>query len=119
MSDYFNHLTGEGGRSSAYQKMALNVIKFYFKNVPGKNIADVRMLRPREGRSLPVVLSEQEVRAIFDSVENLKYKVILITIYSTGLRVSEALVLKKSHIDRDRSIIRVVRGVQGRYSTTR
>ena len=92
--DYFNHLTGEGGRSSAYHKMALNAIKFYFKNVLGRNLADVRTLRPREGRSLPVVLSEQEVRAIFNSVENLKHKVILMTIYSAGLRIIEAVTLK-------------------------
>jgi site-specific recombinase XerD len=45
--------------------------------------------RPREDKKLPVVLSQEEVSQILSSVNNIKHEVILMLIYSTGLRVSE------------------------------
>jgi site-specific recombinase XerD len=49
--------------------------------------------------SLPVVLTPQEVFQIIKATNNLKHKAILSTIYSAGLRVSEAAHLKVSDID--------------------
>jgi integrase/recombinase XerD len=46
-----------------------------------------------------VVLSQSEVKAIFEATKNLKHKSILMTIYAAGLRVSEAANLKVVDID--------------------
>ena len=45
---------------------------------------------------------------MFDSCENLKHKTILALIYSCGLRVSEVINLRWSHIDRSRMIINII-----------
>lgn len=50
--------------------------------------------RIKEHRRLPIALSSEEIKSIFNAVENIKYKAILMTIYSCGLRVSEVCNLK-------------------------
>jgi site-specific recombinase XerD len=45
---------------------------------------------------------------MFNVCENLKHKVILSLLYSAGLRVSELLNLKWSHIDRSRMVINIL-----------
>jgi len=65
---------------------------------------------PRSDKKLPQVLSVAEVQRMFDVCENLKHKVILSLLYSTGMRVSELINLKWSHIDRSRMIINIVCG---------
>ena len=67
--------------------------------------------RPR-ARKLPTVFSKQEVKRLFDAVDNLKHQLLLKTAYSAGLRVSELVRLKPHHIesDPDRMLIRVDQG---------
>lgn len=45
---------------------------------------------------------------MFDACTNLKHKVILSLLYACGLRVSELINLKWSHIDRSRMIINII-----------
>lgn len=66
----------------------------------------------RKSHKLPVVLSVDEVQAMFSACENLKHKVILALLYSAGLRVSELINLKWCHIDRSRMIINLI-GAKG------
>ncbi|MBU4470722.1 MAG: tyrosine-type recombinase/integrase [Desulfobacteraceae bacterium] len=55
---------------------------------------------------------------IIDAPDNLKHRVLLMTIYSGGLRVSEAVSLKPAHIDSERMLIRVEdsKGAKDRYT---
>jgi integrase/recombinase XerD len=57
-----------------------------------------------------VVLSHSEVKAIFDVIANLKHRVIIMTTYSGGLRVSEVAHLRVCDIDSKRMQIRVDQG---------
>ena len=74
--------------------------------------------RPREEKYLPEVLSEEEVAKIINATENLKHKAILMTIYSAGLRIGEAINLKIKDIDSQRMQIRVeqAKGKKDRYT---
>ena len=56
------------------------------------------------------MLSVEEVQRLFACTPNLKHRAILMTIYSAGLRVSEALNLRISDIDSDRKQIRITSG---------
>jgi len=69
--------------------------------------------RPRKEKRLPSVLSVQEVQRILEAVENLKHRLLLMLIYSAGLRVGEVTRLKVEDINRDRMLIHV-RGAKGR-----
>jgi site-specific recombinase XerD len=65
---------------------------------------------PKSEKKLPIVLSQDEVQGMFTACENLKHKVILSLLYSCGMRVSELINLKWSHIDRSRMIINIISG---------
>ena len=106
------HLT-EGSLGSIY-----NAFKIFYTKVLGR-VWDVNKIpRTKERRRLPVVLSTQEVKAIFDATEDLKYKAIFMTIYSAGLRISEACNLKITDIDSKNMqiFIRQGKGKKDRYT---
>ena len=67
--------------------------------------------RPRT-KKLPSILSEEEVMRLFDVTTNLKHRVFLKTVYSAGLRISEAISLRPEHIESapSRMMIRVEQG---------
>jgi len=56
---------------------------------------------------LPVVLSKEEVRLLLKTPQNIKYRVLLGTIYDSGLRISEVRKLQISDVDFDRKEIHV------------
>lgn len=70
------------------------------------------MERPKKEQRLPVVLSEEEVKQLFAATDNLKHKTLLMLIYSTGLRISEALSLKIANIDSKQMQI-IIRNTKG------
>jgi site-specific recombinase XerD len=72
------------------------------------NVDDID--RPNKSKYLPVVLSKEEVIDIFRATRNLKHRTLLILIYSSGLRIGEALSLKLQDIDVDRRQIYVRNG---------
>ena len=59
---------------------------------------------------LPVVLSREEVFEFFDLVESVKHRTILMTLYGTGARISEALALQVQDVDSQRMLIHVRHG---------
>jgi len=69
--------------------------------------------RPFKEKILPTVLSEEEVKQIINCVSNLKHKAILLTIYSAGLRISEAVNLKIADIDSKRKVI-IIKDAKGK-----
>ena len=62
----------------------------------------------KKSKSLPIVLSVDEIQKMFSVCDNLKHKVILGLLYSCGLRVSELINLKWQHIDRSRMVINII-----------
>ncbi len=69
-----------------------------------------RIPYPKSDKRLPIVLSQDEVQRMFDACDNLKHRTILALLYSTGMRVSELINLKWSHIDRSRMVINIIAG---------
>lgn len=93
-------------------------LKFLFTKTLDRQWNMDKLCRMKEPRKLPAVLSPQEVKAIFDATKNIKYKAIFMTIYSAGLRVSEACKLKIIDIDSKNMqiVIRKGKGKKDRYS---
>jgi integrase/recombinase XerD len=68
-------------------------------------------LPPRTGRSqLPQVLSVEELQRLFASAKNPRNRVLLMTTYAAGLRVSEVVRLKLTDMESERGLIRVEQG---------
>jgi len=101
------YLVNERGVSTSYQNQAVNAIKFYYEKVLGGNRKFYFIDRPKKEKTLPNVLSEDEIKRILQSPVNLKHKAMLWLTYSAGLRVSELLELKPADIDSDRMQIHI------------
>lgn len=116
--DYLRYLVIDRKISSSYQNQAINAIKFYFERVLGGDRKVYLIERPREEKTLPVVLNEIEISNLLKVTENIKHKAILMTCYSAGLRLSELTNIKLKDIDSERMQIRVsqAKGKKDRYS---
>ncbi len=88
------------------------LLKLYYGAVLGRPLDELAVTSPRRKKSLPVVLSEQEVTLLLSQITNLKHKAMMFCIYSAGLRRSELLNLTSSDIDSQRNCI-VIRDAKG------
>ena len=96
--------------SSSGMAQAYSAIKFFYSDCLERAWELDKIPRPKIEKRLPVVLSQEEIKSIFQHVVNTKYKIALMLIYSAGLRLSEALNLKLTDIDSKRMEIRVEQG---------
>ena len=72
-------------------------IRFLFAVTLNRTLNYLQIPRQKVPKSLPPVLSRQEIVALLDHCHNLKHKVLFALIYGSGLRVSEATTMKKIH----------------------
>jgi site-specific recombinase XerD len=61
-----------------------NGLQFFWKHVLDREWDWVEIVKPPEVRTLPDILTIDEVHAIIDAVQKLRYRVCLFTIYSLG-----------------------------------
>lgn len=118
IQSFLRHLVMERKVSISYQNQAINAIKFYYERVLGGQRRTYFIDRPKKEKSLPVVMSEEEIIRVLRAVENVKHKAILMVIYSAGLRISECINLKIKDIDSNRMQIwiRQSKGKKDRYT---
>lgn len=107
---YLHHCITEKNLSEGTVNTIHSALKFFYTKTLGRDWKVEKLARIKERRKLPVVLSQSEVKEIFDATENLKHKAILMTIYAAGLRVSEAANLQVTDIDSKNMQIRVRNG---------
>jgi site-specific recombinase XerD len=115
---FLRYLVIERKVSTSYQNQSINAIKFYYERVLGGQRKVYLVDRPREEKTLPVVLSEKEVGDLFKVTENIKHKAILMLAYSGGLRLSELINVRIIDIDSNRMQIRIeqAKGKKDRYT---
>ena len=110
--DYLYYLSEKKNASASTLNIVINALKFYYGEVLKREFV-YEITRPKKDKKLPVVLSPEEVSGILSSVNNIKHKLILMLIYSVGLRVSEVVKLKPEDIDAERKLIHI-KGAKGR-----
>lgn len=118
-----SHLQGflqsinEAGISARSQARMLSGIKSFYKYLLIENIVtdDPTLLLdgPKLGRKLPDFLSIAEINALIDAVDRSKpegerNRAIIETLYSSGLRVSELVSVRKSHVYPEIGLVRVI-----------
>ncbi len=103
------HMIDEG-ISAVSVNATLTGLKFFF-DVTLDRIDLMAKVKPvRVPRTLPVVLSREEVGRLIAAAPNLKYQTILSVAYGAGLRASEVVSLKVGDIDSKRMTLRVEQG---------
>ncbi len=85
-----------------------------FNSVLNCNFSDEVIVQPKRLKKLPYVLSKEEILSILNHISSLKHRTILLTIYSSGLRISEVLNLSVADIDSVNMLIRVRGGKGGK-----
>lgn len=114
IKDYLLYLVEKKEVSASFQNQVINAIKFYYEKVLKLDkLPYIYIDRPFKEKTLPTVLSEEEIQRIINSIDNLKHKTIILTLYSAGLRISELLNLKMPDIDSDRKAV-IIRGAKGK-----
>ncbi len=112
IKNYLGHLAIKRRVSSSTQNQAFNALIFLFRDVLGQVITGLSgTVRAKRGKKLPVVLSVEEVRALFS---NLTGSPLLIAhlLYGAGLRLMELARLRVQDIDFDAGLL-IVRSGKG------
>jgi len=107
------HLINVKKLSPSYIRQTVRGIELFYTLTLKRDWQDLGILRPRGKKKLPVVLSKQEVNAIFKATKNLKHRTIFTVIYSGGFRIREVVHLKVSDIESDRMLIKINHGKGG------
>ena len=112
---YLVHLLEDQKLSRPTLVQALCALKFFYVHVLHRSweIEDLRFPRQQK-KKLPTVLSESEVTRLLESAGNLKEQAILMTLYGSGLRLSEVIHLQVRDIDSSKMQIRVRQGKGGK-----
>lgn len=104
---YIEHKIKDKQISFSTQKGIVGSIKLFYKHIYNKNIKIDYIYPGRQEHKLPKVLSLEDIKKILQSIDNIKHEAIISTIYSCGMRISEALNLKISDIDSKRMMVRI------------
>ena len=108
---YQLYLTNEKKLAPSSILIAVSALRFLYKvSLKREWPFDEVIPAPKKPQKLPVILSPEEVLHFLGCVASPKHRAILTTCYAAGLRISEALRLKPSHIDGQRMVIRVEQG---------
>jgi site-specific recombinase XerD len=109
VTNFIAMMDRSGKYSASAMNIAVSAIKFFFRNVL-KNDEISEQHRPRHDKRLPMILSAEEIVKMLDTEKNPKHRLLLMLVYSSGLRVSEVVALKREHIDLSRRVIYIRQG---------
>ena len=116
ISRYFEKLiTQSKGSSKSSFKHTVYGLKIYFKALGLET--NIKLPKIKDENKLPIVLSKNECLMLFNASKNLKHRLILMMMYSGGLRVSELVTLNWNDIDVHRMTIHIrqSKGKKDRY----
>lgn len=105
------------GIKATTQSRLLSALRAFYQFLLRDNLIAVDptalIERPRLGQHLPSVLSVSQIEAMFSVIDHatpigMRNRAIVETLYSTGIRVSELITLKLSHVYFEEGFIRVI-----------
>lgn len=94
--------------SNTSRALATSSLRFLYKEILEKPEAIARIKNPKKSDHLPTVLTKQGVQKLIESASTLKSKLIISFLYSTGIRVSELINLRKNdlELENNRGVVR-------------
>ncbi len=112
IQNYLLYLIGKRKLAWGTCNVHMAGISSFYKNILQWDETNFKLPPSPRIKKLPNILSIEEVKRLFECAANLKHRVLLKTVYSAGLRISEAVKLKPRHIESDpsRMMIRIEQG---------
>ncbi len=96
--------------SFSYQNQFVNAIKLFYQKNFSRKMEIENIERPRRAKKLPKVISKQDIMLMLKKIKNKKHQMALTMIYACGLRRSELINLKLSHLNSKRKNVTVFNG---------
>lgn len=110
LRQYFLFLRNDRQVSRSTATVTLCAIKFLYEYTLRRPWPLLDLIRAPRARTLPVVLSREEVRTVLALVHTPRHRACLTTIYACGLRLMEGVRLRVSQIDSARMLIHIQGG---------
>ena len=114
---YMLHLT-EAKYSSSTINQHHFAIRFLYRDVLKKKAFRMEQRLHKRPKRVPIVLAREEVEKLIEAATDLRYQTIWMTLYASGLRLSEAARLRLSDIDSEamQLLVRDGKGQKDRYT---
>jgi len=106
--DYFSELVEL--RSWSTVKVDRLGLQFFWKHALKEDWEWVNIIKPPKIHTIPDILTPTEIEKLIGATRKLRYRVFLLTTYSMGLRLEEALSLQTGDIDAERKRVHIRRG---------
>ncbi|MDO7085592.1 site-specific integrase [Pseudocolwellia sp. AS88] len=112
LKQYFNSLIKTHSWSTI--KLDRNGLQFFYRYTLDKQWEWLSIVKPPQVKRIPDMLTPAQVSQVINQTKQLRYQVFFMTLYSTGLRLSEALNLTIHDIDKSTMLVHVRDGKGGK-----
>jgi integron integrase len=119
ISHFLDYLVMRRKVSSSTQAQALNALVYFYKNVLHKDVAEnIDYARSKKPKRLPVVLSREEVSALFAEINDPVFLLMANLLYGCGMRLMECIRLRVLDVDFSyrQILIRAAKGKKDRVA---
>jgi len=110
VQQYLRYLIDERRLAWASCRQQVAALRFFYEVTLGRPRHFFSLPLPKAARRLPQILSREEVARLLDATQHLKHRLLLMTTYAAGLRVSEVVRVRVTDIDSQRMLLRVEQG---------
>ena len=107
---FFLHLKNDKEFASGSLRVAFSGVKFFYTRTCKRDWQTLAQMKIQNVKSLPEVLTIEQVHQIIDACRTRRMAVFFWTVYSLGLRLEEALNLHVGDIDSKRMMVHIHRG---------
>ena len=91
-------------KNSSSVAHSISIIIFFFKKILKQ---EINISRPKRNKTLPEILTIEEIRKMLEFTGNLKHNLIIKLLYGCGLKVSEIINLKKQDLNFEEDLIHI------------
>jgi site-specific recombinase XerD len=108
---YQLYLLNEKKYTAGSVKVHISALHFFYKKVlKRRDLTLDDLVYPKRPKKLPVVLSTEEVARLIEATSHLMHRAVLMLLYGTGIRRTEASRLQVSDIDSQRMVLHIRQG---------
>ena len=103
IKSYLAHLVSDKKVKPSTINLILSALRYFYDEIHQMNILS-SIKRPKQEEKLPEILSKEEISAMLHATKNRKHQLLIEILYGSGLRVSEAVTLRKRDLNLDKKI---------------
>ena len=108
IKEYLNYLVDKGAKPRTFN-LVYSALKFYYSSFMNKQLFR-RINRCKVEKNLPRILSRGEINGMIEVTSNLKHKLLIELLYSSGTRITETVTLKVKDVDFEQGMIFIKKG---------